>query len=248
MWELDHKGSWVPKNWWFWTLVMKKTLESLLDWKGIQPVNPRGNQYWIFIGRTDAEADTPIFWPPDVKNWLIGKDPDAGKDWRWEEKGMTEDEIVDGITDMMDMSLGRIQELVMDREAWRGAVHGVAKSRTRLSNWPELNSTCLTISRRGFFSLSTIGILDQIILLFVGDCLVYFRMFSSILGTHALDASITTQVVKIKNTSRFCQTSPEGELPFVKNYYCCKKICTTLFYYSKYVGWVCVCLTSQFYV
>ena len=87
-----------------------------------------------------------------------------------------------------------------------------------------------------FLNLSTIGILDQIILLFVGDCLVYFRMFSSILGTHPLDASITTQVVKIKNTSRFCQTSPEGELPCVKNYYCCKKICTTLFYYSKYVG------------
>ena len=92
MWELDHKESWPPKNWCFWTAVLKKTLESPLDCKKIQPVNPKGNQSWIFIGRTDAEA--LIFWPPDVKNWLIGKGSDAGKDWRQEEKGTTEDEIV----------------------------------------------------------------------------------------------------------------------------------------------------------
>ena len=90
MWELDYKKSWVPKNWWFWTVVLEKTLESPLDCKEIQPVNPNGNQSWIFIGRTDAEAETPILWPPDEKNWLIGKGPNAGKDWRWEEKGMTE--------------------------------------------------------------------------------------------------------------------------------------------------------------
>ena len=94
MWELDYKKSWVLKNWCFWTVVLEKTLESSLDCKEIQLVNPKRNQSWIFIGRTDAEAETPKLWPPDVKNGLIGKDPDAGKDWRQEEKGMTEDEMV----------------------------------------------------------------------------------------------------------------------------------------------------------
>ena len=88
MWELDYKESWASKNWSFWTVVLKKTLESPLDCQEIQPVHPKGNQSWIFIGRTDAEAETPIFWPPDVKNWLIWKDLDAGEDWRQEEKGM----------------------------------------------------------------------------------------------------------------------------------------------------------------
>ena len=87
MWELDSKESWALKNWCFWTVVLEKTLESPLDSKEIQPVNPKGNQSWIFTGRTDAEAETPILWPPDVKNRLAGKDPNAGKDWRWEEKG-----------------------------------------------------------------------------------------------------------------------------------------------------------------
>ena len=94
MWELDYKESWVLKNWCFWTVVLEKTLESPLDCKEIQPVHPKENQSWIFIGRTDAEAETPILWPPDAKNWLTGKDPGAGKDWRQEEKGMTEDEMV----------------------------------------------------------------------------------------------------------------------------------------------------------
>ena len=87
MWELDYKESWVLKNWWFSTVVFEKTLESPLDCKVTQPVHPKGDQSWIFIGRTDCEAETPIFWPPDTKNWLIWKDPDPGKDWRWEEKG-----------------------------------------------------------------------------------------------------------------------------------------------------------------
>ena len=94
IWGLDYKESWTPKNWCFWIVVLEKTLESPLDCKEIQPVNPKGNQSWMFIGRTDAEAETPILWPPDVKNWLIWKDPDSGKGWRWEEKGMTEDEMV----------------------------------------------------------------------------------------------------------------------------------------------------------
>ena len=94
MWELDYKENWVPKIWCFSTVVLEKTLESPLDCKEIQPVHPKGNQFWIFIGRTDVEAETPILWPPDVKCWLIWKDPDARKDWRQEEKGTTEDEMV----------------------------------------------------------------------------------------------------------------------------------------------------------
>ena len=93
MWELDYKESWVPRNWCFWIVVLENTLESPLDSKEIQPVHPKGNQSWIFIGRTDADAEIPVLWPPDAKNWLLGKDPDAGKDWRWE-KGMTEVEMV----------------------------------------------------------------------------------------------------------------------------------------------------------
>ena len=94
MWELDYKESWAVKNWYFCTVVLEKTLESPLDYKEIQLVHPKGNQSWMFIGRTDAEAETPILWLPDAKNWLIWKDSDAGKDWRWEEKGTTEDEMV----------------------------------------------------------------------------------------------------------------------------------------------------------
>ena len=94
MWELNNKESWVPKNWCFWTMVLEKTLEGPLDCKEIQPVHPKGDQSWVVIGRTEAE--TPVLWPPDAKNWLLGKDPDAGKDWRWEEKGMTKDEMVGG--------------------------------------------------------------------------------------------------------------------------------------------------------
>ena len=94
VWELDYKESWVPKNWCFWAVVLEKTLESPLDCKEIQPVHPKENQSWVFIGKTDVEAETPILWPPDAKSWLIWKDADAGKDWRREEKGLTEDEMV----------------------------------------------------------------------------------------------------------------------------------------------------------
>ena len=94
MWELDYKKSWAPKNWCFWTVMLEKTLESPLACKEIQPVHPEGNQSWIFIGKTDAEAEISILWPPDAKSWLIGKGPDAGKDWRQEDKGLTEDDMV----------------------------------------------------------------------------------------------------------------------------------------------------------
>ena len=94
MWNLDHKEGWVPKNWRFWTVVLEKTLENPLDSEEIKPVNPKGDQSWIFIGRTDAEAEAPILWPPDMKSQLVGKDPVAGEDWRQEEKGAAEDEMV----------------------------------------------------------------------------------------------------------------------------------------------------------
>ena len=132
IWELDYKKkSWVPKNRCFWTTVLEKTLESPLDSKEINPVNPKGNQLWIFIGRTVAEAEAPILWPPDSKSQLIGKDPDAKKDWG-QEKGLKEDEMLDGITDLMDMNLSKLQEMVKGREVWRAAVHGAANVR---HNW-----------------------------------------------------------------------------------------------------------------
>ena len=132
MWELDYKESWVLKILCFWTVVLEKTLENPLDYKEIQPVHPKGNHPWVFIGRTDAEAETPILCPL-VKNCLIWKDPDSGKDWRKEEKGTTEDEMV-GWHHRLDGCEFELRELVMDREAWP-SVHGVTKSWTWMSNW-----------------------------------------------------------------------------------------------------------------
>ena len=125
--------------------MLEKTLESPLDCKEIKPVSSKGNQHWIFIGRTDAEA--PILWPPDAKNWLTGKDSDAGKDWRQEEKRRQRVRWLGGITNLMNMSLSKLWDLVMDREVWHGAVHDVTGSQTRLSNWTEVGrgytkSTC----------------------------------------------------------------------------------------------------------
>ena len=129
----------MPKNWYFWTVVLEKTLESPLDCKEIQPVHPKGYQYWIFIGSTDVLAETPILWPPYMKNWLIGKDPDTQMIEGRRIRGWQRMRWLDGITDLIDMSLSKLQGLVMDRVAWRAAVHRFTKGHTWLSNWTELN-------------------------------------------------------------------------------------------------------------
>ena len=130
MWELDYKESWAPKNWCFWTVVLEKTLESPLDCKEIKPVNLKGNQPWILIGRTDAEAKAPILWLPDVKSWLTGKDPDAGKDWRQKEKGTTELRWLDGTIDKRC----EFEQIPGDSEGQRSLARC---SQTQLSNWTQ---------------------------------------------------------------------------------------------------------------
>ena len=127
IWELNHKEGWVPKNWCFQTVVLEKTLENPLDCK-IKPVHPKENQPWIFTGRTDAKAEAPILWPSDGKSRLIGKDPDAGEDWRQKEKGAAKDEWLNSTTDSVDLNLSRLREIVKDKGVWHAAVHGVTES------------------------------------------------------------------------------------------------------------------------
>ena len=161
MWELDYKESWAQKNWCFWTVVLKKTLESPLGCKEIQPVHPNGNQSWIFIGRTNVEAETPILWPPDAKNWLIWKDPDAGKDWRWEEKGTTEDEMVGWHH--------RLNGLELNSGSWwwtgrPGMLQSMGSQRIR--HWAtELKTSLLSVSE------------SHIVFLYILKFLFYYSLF-----------------------------------------------------------------------
>ena len=140
MWELDHKEGWESKNWYFWTVVLEKTLESPMDCKEIKPVHPKGNQSWIFIGKTSAEAEVPILWPPDMKSQLIRKDSDAGKDWRQEEKGMTENEMVGWHHPLNRHEFEQTLGDDGDMEAWGAAVHGVTKSWAQVSDWTTTKS------------------------------------------------------------------------------------------------------------
>ena len=146
VWELDYKESWVLTNWWFWTVVLEKTLENPLNCKEIKPLNPKGDQSWVFIGGTDAEAETPILWPPHAKSWLIGNDPDAGRDWGQEEKGTTEDEMVgwhhqlNGHESEWSPGVGDGQGGLACCDSWSC----IELDMTEWLNWTELNAFCIT--------------------------------------------------------------------------------------------------------
>ena len=141
MWELYCEEGWAPKNWCFWTVVLEKTLESPLDCREIQPVHHKGDQSWVFIGRTDAKAETPILWLPHVKSWLIEKTLMLGEIGGRRRRGQQRMRWMDGITDSMDVSLSELRKLMMDRESWRSAIHGVTHNLVTELNWTKLNAS-----------------------------------------------------------------------------------------------------------
>ena len=170
MWELVHKEGWVLKNQGFWIVLLEKTLKSPVDCKEIKPVHPKGNQPWRYTGKTDVKAEAPILWPPDAKRWLIGKDPDAGKDWRHKEKGTAEDEMVRQYHQLNGHESEQTRGIVKDWEAWHATVHGVAKSHIWLSNW-----TITTAQRWQIHVLKSLGPLIP--------SLYYFPILASFLST-----------------------------------------------------------------
>ena len=170
MWELVHKEGWVLKNQGFWIVLLEKTLMSPVDCKEIKPVHPKGNQPWRYTGKTDVKAEAPILRPPDAKRWLIGKDPDAGKEWRHKEKGTAEDEMVRQYHQLNGHESEQTRGIVKDREAWHATVHGVAKSHIWLSNW-----TITTAQRWQIHVLKSLGPLIP--------SLYYFPILASFLST-----------------------------------------------------------------
>ena len=170
MWELVHKEGWVLKNQGFWIVLLEKTLNSPVYCKEIKPVHPKGNQPWRYTGKTDVKAEAPILWPPDAKRWLIGKDPDAGKDWRHKEKGTAEDEMVRQYHQLNGHESEQTRGIVKDWEAWHATVHGVAKSHIWLSNW-----TITTAQRWQIHVLKSLGPLIP--------SLYYFPILASFLST-----------------------------------------------------------------
>ena len=178
--ELDHKEDWMLKNRCFWIVMLEETLECPLDWTEIKPVSLKGNEPWIFIGRIDAEAEAPILWPPDAKNWLTGKDPDDGREWRQKEKGAADDEMIaeDSITNSTDMNLSELWVTVKDRGAWCAAVHGVSKNSTLLSKCTAMMTMALLLLVMTVADCHGTGwrVIQQM-LIYYNECIVRLRVY-----------------------------------------------------------------------